>query len=182
LATTDDRKQEESSVTGREQPSWFIVLACLAAMGCGVDDSRPAHVSRQSPIIPLDTATVRLEAGADTLRISVEVAETLDQQRIGLMERTSLPDGEGMIFVYDEPQPASAPFYMFRTRIPLDIAFVDEHQRIVAILHMEPCISPVAELCERYTPDVPYTAALEVPRGYLERHGVAVGDRVVLVR
>jgi uncharacterized protein len=159
-----------------------MVLIWLAAMGCRVDDSRPAPVSRQSPIIPLDTATVRLAAGADTLRISVEVAETRDQQRIGLMERTSLPDGEGMIFVYDEPQPASASFYMFRTRIPLDIAFVGEDQRIVAILQMEPCISPIADLCTSYTPDVPYTAALEVPGGYLERHGVAVGDRVVLIR
>jgi uncharacterized protein len=163
-------------------PGLALALAVLAALGCAPEDARPVDVSRQSPIIPLDTGTVRIETGADTLRIRVEIAETPDQQRIGLMERTALPEGEGMIFVYDEPQPASAPFYMFRTRIPLDIAFMDEEGRIVAIRHMEPCISPVADLCPRYTPDVPYAAALEVPEGFLHRAGIAPGDRVVLVR
>jgi uncharacterized protein len=158
------------------------ILAVLAALGCAPEDARPVDVSRQSPIIPLDSGTVRIETGADTLHIRVEIAETPDQQRLGLMERTALPEGEGMIFVYDEPQPASAPFYMFRTRIPLDIAFMDEEGRIVAIRQMEPCISPVADLCPRYTPDVPFAAALEVSEGFLERAGIAPGDRVVLVR
>jgi uncharacterized protein len=163
-------------------PGLALALATLAALGCGVEDPRPTPVSRQAPIIPLDTGTVRIETGSDTLRISAEIAETPDQQRIGLMERTSLPEGEGMIFIYERAQPGSAPFHMFRTRIPLDIAFMDEEGRIVAIRQMEPCISPVADLCRRYTPDVPYAAALEVPEGFLERHGITPGDRVVLMR
>jgi uncharacterized protein len=163
-------------------PGLALALALLAALGCAPEDARPVDVSRQSPIIPLDTGTVRIETGADTLRVRVEIAVTPDQQRIGLMERTSLPVGEGMIFVYDEPQPGSAPFYMFRTRIPLDIAFLDADGRIVAMEQMEPCISPVAELCRRYAPGVPYSAALEVPEGYFQHHGVRVWDRVVLVR
>jgi uncharacterized protein len=160
----------------------ILVLASPGVTACGVEDARSIPVSRHAPIIPLDTGIVRIETRADTLRIRVEIAATPDQQRIGLMERTALPEGEGMIFVYDEPQPASAPFYMFRTRIPLDIAFMDEEGRIVAIRRMEPCISPVADLCPRYTPDAPYAAALEVPDGFLERAGIAPGDRVVLVR
>jgi uncharacterized protein len=121
---------------------------------------------------------VRIMTANDTVHLSVEIAETLEQQRIGLMERRSLPADEGMLFVYTEPQPGTASFFMFRTRIPLDIAFVDASGRLVAIRQMEPCTSPVAAWCERYGPGVPYIAALEVNSGYFEARGVEVGDRV----
>lgn len=71
---------------------------------------------------------------------------------------------------------------MYRTRFPLDIAYLDDSGRVVAIRRMEPCTSPVAEFCPTYPPGQPYTSALEVPRGYFEGRGIGVGDSVVLVR
>lgn len=121
---------------------------------------------------------VRILTASDTFHLSVEIAETLEQQRIGLMERRSLPADEGMLFMYTQPQPGTAPFFMFRTRIPLDIAFLDAAGRIVAVRQMEPCTSPVATWCEQYAPGVPYTAALEVNQGYFEARGIGVGDRM----
>jgi uncharacterized protein len=163
-------------VPGRGAPSLIVWFA----VACGPGDAMPQDVSRQSPIVPLDTGTVWIETPTDTFRVSVEIAATPDQQRTGLMERRSLPEDEGMLFVYSEPQPHTAGFYMFRTRIPLDIAFIDAAGYIVAIRQMEPCTSPVSALCERYEPGVPYSAALEVNRGYFEARGVGVGDRVVV--
>jgi uncharacterized protein len=153
---------------------WLAVAACCSA------GEMPGEVTRQAPIVPLDTGTVLVMTGTDTFRVSVEVARTHEQQSIGLMERSSLGADEGMLFVYDEPRPPDASFYMFRTRIPLDIAFVDEASRIVAIRGMEPCTSPVARACPQYSPGVPYSAALEVNRGYFQARGVSAGDRVVL--
>jgi hypothetical protein len=60
-----------------------------------------------------------------------------------------------------------------------DIAFLDDAGRIVAIRHMAPCSSRVAVWCERYEPGVPYSAALEVNRGFFEAREVGTGDRVV---
>lgn len=154
----------------------------LGSAACGPGDAMPPEVSRQSPIVPLDTGTVRIETATDTFHVSVEIAATPDQQRAGLMERSSLPEDEGMLFVYAEPQPATAGFYMFRTRIPLDIAFMDETGRIAAILQMEPCPSRVAAGCDHYEPGVPYSSALEVNLGYFEARGVGVGDRAVQTR
>jgi uncharacterized protein len=155
---------------------------CVArrAAACVRGEPEP-EVSRQSPIVPLDTGTVRIETEADTFHVSVEIAETQEQQSIGLMLRDSLPVDDGMLFVYEEPRDTSSGFYMFRTLIPLDIAFLDEEGRIVSIRLMQPCPSTVAAHCPRYRSDVPYSAALEVNRGYLEARGIGLGDRVTLL-
>lgn len=159
-----------------------ILLLALALSACDRGDSTLADVSRQSPVVPLDTATVRIETAAGHHLVSVELAETVEQRGTGLMARKSLPSDEGMLFVYSTSQDSTAAFYMFRTLIPLDIAFYDDKGRIVAIRQMEPCTSSVAAWCERYAPGVPYRGALEVNSGYLAERGIGLGDRVVLIR
>lgn len=157
-----------------------LVAACVAlATACSDDGSSPV-VSRQTPIVPLDTGTVRISTDADTFILSVEIAENRDQQAFGLMERDSLPEDEGMIFIYGEPHEGA--FYMFRTRIPLDIAFFDEEGTIRSILTMEPCTFPTAALCPRYSPGMPYLGALEVNAGYFSRRSITPGARIELER
>lgn len=152
---------------------WLAALAACGGSGAGGTADDP-------PVVPFDTATVRIVTGSDTLAVRAEVAEREEQRRHGLMERRQLPDDAGMLFLYDEPQPAGSGFWMFRTRLPLDIAFLDEDGRIVAILEMLPCESPNPDFCRSYSPGLPYAHALEVNRGYFARHGVSVGDRVIL--
>jgi uncharacterized membrane protein (UPF0127 family) len=157
-----------------------LILA-LAMVACRGEERDSAEVTRANPIIPLDSGVVRIETGADTLQVNVELAETPAQKSTGLMERHFLGEAQGMLFVYDEDQAPSDPFYMFRTRIPLDIAFMDSVGEVLAIRQMQPCTSPAPEWCERYPPGVPYRSALEVNLGFFEKHGVGIGDRIVLV-
>lgn len=158
-----------------------VVLIAAILLGCESGDSRSVEVTRANPILALDSGLVRIETATHTLRLNVEIAETPEQQSTGLMERRVLADDQGMLFVYDEEQAATDPFYMFRTRIPLDIAFMDATGQVVAIRQMEPCTSPAPEWCERYPPGVPYHSALEVNSGFLEQRGIDIGDRVMLV-
>lgn len=125
-------------------------------------------------------ATIRacVEARAGTHPLHLEVARTPADQRHGLMEREHLAADAGMLFVYDTPQPAHGAFWMYRTRIPLDIAFLDGEGRILVIRHMQPCASDLSWECPRYVADVPYHAALEVNSGWFAAHGVGVGDRL----
>ena len=96
------------------------------------------------------------------------------------MERRSLADSAGMLFLYDTTQPQDAAFWMFRTRIPLDIAYIDSTGVIRNIVAMEPCTAVLMKGCPTYPAGVPFRAALEVNKGYFQRHGVALGDRVAL--
>lgn len=134
-------------------------------------------------LLAYDSAVVDLIGAADTVQVQVQIAESNEQQTQGLMERKSLGENSGMLFVYDETQPTKDGFWMFRTRIPLDIAFADSTGTIVTIRTMEPCKSPVAEGCTtHYLSDAPYLSALEVNAGFFQKHGIKVGDRLAVRR
>lgn len=131
-------------------------------------------------LLTFDTAHVRIVSRTDTIPLVVELARTTTEKTMGLMERTQLADSAGMLFIYDAMQPATAGFWMFRTRIPLDIAFVDAGGVIRSIRNMVPCTTATAAQCPTYEPGVQYRAALEVPAGFFARRKVGIGDRVVL--
>jgi uncharacterized protein len=122
-------------------------------------------------------AQVLIEADDGTVRVDVEVADDADERQVGLMGRTSLAADAGMVFLF--PEPTTASFWMKDTLIPLSIAFWNDEGGIVAILDMEPC---EADSCPSYDPGVAFTSALEVNQGFFDEHGVAIGDRVRLVR
>jgi uncharacterized protein len=153
--------------------SIFSVPLLLILAAC------PGPEANQAPALSFDTATVRVETARDTFLVRVEIAEQDAQRALGLMERQHLADDQGMLFVYRTEQPATAGFWMYRTRIPLDIAFLDGDGQIVALLAMEPCESPDPRWCPSYDPGVPYRAALEVNQGWFSARGAGLGDRIV---
>ena len=154
-----------------------LVAAC-AITACDRDSE--SDVPPSLPAMQWDTVRLRLLTGQDTIPLRVEVARTPEQKTMGLMERRTLAPDAGMLFVYDSLQPANAGFWMYRTRIPLDIAFVDEAGVIRAVRSMVPCETTIPEGCPTYAPGVPYRYALEVNAGFLETRGVQAGDRVLL--
>jgi uncharacterized membrane protein (UPF0127 family) len=125
----------------------------------------------------LPTGTVTFTTVRGPVRMTVEIAETVDARRRGLMDRTSLAADSGMVFLFDEPEDGA--FWMKDTSIPLSIAFFGEDRRILAVLDMEPCRS---EPCPLYSPGAEYTGAVEANRGYFDAHGISEGDRVELTR
>lgn len=120
-------------------------------------------------------AIVRLTHGTRAVAVAVKVADTPERRSHGLMEVESLPDGTGMLFVFEEDRRGA--FWMKDTLVPLDIAFIAADGAVLAILHMTPCVS---DPCERYDPRVAYRYALEVPAGWLEEVGVDTDWRLQL--
>lgn len=96
--------------------------------------------------------------------MTVAVADTPAQRRLGLMRIESLPDGlDGMLFVFETARSAS--FHMRDTLMPLDIWWFDEGGRLVGSTEMEPC---PAEPCESYPSLGEVAWALETPSGEVD--------------
>lgn len=148
----------------------LILVAC----------SEKAASSDEQPILPFDSTDIRLVSDSDTVQIRAELALSNDQKMVGLMDRQRLGENAGMVFVYDSTQPPDAGFWMYRTRIPLDIAFADSAGVIRAIVRMEPCETTIPQGCPSYPPNVAYQYALEVNAGFFAARGITVGWQLML--
>ncbi len=103
--------------------------------------------------------------------IVIEVAETLEEKSLGLMFRSSLADGQGMLFPYQGPQEIT--MWMRNTLIPLDMVFI----RADGTVHrIEARTEPLSE--RTIGSQGPVTAVLELAGGAAERFGLKVGDKV----
>ena len=111
-----------------------------------------------------------------SITVSLEWAKTAEQRRIGLMGREQLEERSGMLFDYDSLQPAEHSFWMRNTLIPLDIAYINEQGRIVAINRMEPCESVAAFNCPTYPAGAEFVQALEMNAGFFNRYKLTLGD------
>lgn len=104
-------------------------------------------------------------------QITVEIADTPQTRRIGLMFRRALDEDEGMIFLYDDPGPVS--MWMKNTYIPLDMFFV----RKDGIIHrIEKHTEPFSETTISSEGDV--FAVIEMIAGSADRLGIKPGDKV----
>ena len=77
--------------------------------------------------------TIELKTGI--YRIQAELADTPKSREIGLMNRTSMPNNSGMLFIFE--QKAGHCFWMNNTKIPLSIAFIADDGKIVNIEEMQ---------------------------------------------
>lgn len=155
-----------------------VALALMGSLALALMGSAELAVAAQN-------TTERTPGGRGQLAVAdevlnIEVARTAAQRSRGLMERDSLAEDAGMLFVYPEEQPATSAYWMYRTRIALDIAFVDSRGVIRSLRTMSPCRATQSSQCPVYPAGAPFRAALEANAGYFERHGISEGDRVDL--
>ena len=121
--------------------------------------------------------TAELEIGGRTL--TVEIAETPRMRERGLMGRTALGSGEGMLFVFDTPEVLS--FWMKDTLIPLSIGFFDEEKRLINTAEMSP--HPRGGGTPPSTQSSsPAQYALEAPKNWFRENKITPGMKFTLQR
>jgi uncharacterized membrane protein (UPF0127 family) len=148
-----------------------LALVVLALAGCGDDDGGSTAAAPTATASGRESIVIETDGGP--VEVHAEVADSDPERETGLMNRTSLDEDGGMLFVFDED--VQAAFWMKDTLIPLSIAFIAADGEIVTIRDMEPC---KADPCPVYGSDAPYRSALEVNQGAFGKWGVEVGDRV----
>lgn len=106
-------------------------------------------------------------------KLQVEVVESEEERAKGLMFRKSLPADHGMLFVFENE--ARLSFWMKNTFIPLSIGFFDKDKKLVDVQDMEPVRSEMQTELPSYVSRKPAKYALEVNRGWFQRHGIKMG-------
>ncbi|MEX0761756.1 MAG: DUF192 domain-containing protein [Dehalococcoidia bacterium] len=130
---------------------------------------------------PLPVVPVTIESGSVTATLIAEVAASDSQWLQGLMCRSVVPHGTGMLF--PRPTPSTGGFWMFNTYVALDILYLEGDGRVVDFKTMTPCPRHDEETDEQwrarcsseskaYAPRAQYVTVLELPSGWLESKGV----------
>ncbi|AZT85840.1 DUF192 domain-containing protein [Marinobacter sp. NP-4(2019)] len=127
---------------------------------------------------PLPSREACLMTDHRIIPITVEMAITESERRKGLMGRESLAPDTGMLFLYDKPRSPDHGFWMYRTLIPLDIAYLDQEGTIKAIKQMVPCRSTSGSDCPVYRAGVSFSAVLEMNQFFFRNNGISVGHQL----
>lgn len=151
----------------------FVLLSCSASPPLNFFANNPvltANQSEQGQILPI---TAKAIVGGEI--IELEVAETPEQQAIGLMYRSHLPKNRGMLFPFSPARVAR--FWMKNTLIPLDIIFLEDGVIKAIFANVSPCqVDP----CPVYGPSFPINQVIEIPAGRAKELGLSQGDEIIL--
>ena len=137
---------------------FFALLAFTSLLSC------------KTKKLPVKDIKIVCQDGRE-FTVSAEIAERTEDRNHGFMERKTIPDGTGMLFIFEKDQILS--FWMKNTPNPLSIAYIDSKGKIRDIYDMTPysLSSIISTVSVRY--------ALEVPQGWYKKNGITVGDTVV---
>ncbi|MCF8257821.1 MAG: DUF192 domain-containing protein [Flavobacteriales bacterium] len=156
-----------------------LLLATSLFQACDgptATDSSPERPRHLGPQFQKEGILHFISAEGDTLRtIDIEIADTESERTIGLMHRRSMPDTQGMLFIFEEEERRS--FWMRNTLIGLDILYIRANGEIESIAKY------TVPLDERSIPSKgPATFVLEVIEGFCDRYVVMEGGRVAFER
>jgi uncharacterized membrane protein (UPF0127 family) len=152
----------------------FMVLISILFLGCS-PSTEAKYTKDFSQGIPEKGQKLPIEAeikiGETTLEL--EVANTPEQQQIGLMYRKSLAENRGMIFVFPQIRPLK--FWMKNVDISLDMIFLNNGRVKAVLSNVPPC---TVDPCPSYGPDDLTNQVIELRGGRAAELGIKEGDQL----
>lgn len=150
------------------------LAALLLAASC--EKEKPAMPpSTPTPAPPANPVTGPAQPRLETIKLylgaaelTVEIADENHERMTGMMHRTTMPENEGMLFVF--PKQHQTGFWMKNTTVPLSIAYIDRASRVIEIYDLHPLNTKPAE---SRSARVQY--ALEVNQGWFAKNGIKPG-------
>lgn len=115
-----------------------------------------------------DTTTLKTEHGSRQL----EVVDTDETRGKGLGNRTNLPLGQGMLFVYDDASIHC--FWMKDMKFPIDMIWLSSDRTVV---HVERNVSPDT-YPKSFCPGSAAQYVIELNAGQAAELGISVGNRL----
>jgi uncharacterized membrane protein (UPF0127 family) len=148
----------------------ILTLSCMASIsGC-----------QNAPATPADSVQVTIDGRTFVLELALDT----EARTIGLMNRDSIPEDGGMLFVFPDDQRRS--FWMGNCLIDIDVIFLDHMGYITAMHAMKaaPPRSPDESAYEyrkrlpEYWSGPPARFAIELRGGWLEELDLYVDQRL----
>jgi uncharacterized protein len=159
---------------------FFLAIPLLLVMMMG--GPKGGCSPQAAPALPADAELVRIDADssvspdsditAPSLRILAEVARTQKARAAGLLGRTRLKPGHGMLYIFAEP--AVQEFSEAGTDIALSTAFLTDDGTILALIDTGKR-DPTLSSC-----DTPVRLVLQMRKGWFADRGIAAGARLLL--
>lgn len=148
----------------------FIGFSCLIIVSCNnkTKEVKPVEVTFKK-----EGELKLYKAVSDSLLVTldIEIADSDYDIQTGLMYRSSMQDGRGMLFIF--PTMQQRYFYMRNTKFPLDLIFLDDNNLIVSF---QENAKPFDE--SSLPSEVPAQYVLEVNAGLAEKWLLEIGDRM----
>ncbi|HEV2200196.1 MAG TPA: DUF192 domain-containing protein [Bryobacteraceae bacterium] len=148
-----------------------VPIAMLA--GCIVVAGLLASCAKEDPSTDVNLTPVTFPNGT---RMTAEAVHGDFEMARGMMFRTSLPADRGMLFTH--PKEAKYQYWMFQTKIPLDIIWMDREHKIVEISPNTPPCTGGAGDCPKYGGNQPSSFVLEVNAGVAAKNNLKPGDLI----
>jgi uncharacterized membrane protein (UPF0127 family) len=121
-----------------------------------------------------DWAVAVFPSGAE---FTLEIAATDRERQLGYMFREKVPAHEGMLFIFDETDLHG--IWMKNCRVPLDIIWLDEDFRVLAIApQAQPC--PAQGSCPSMRPLHASRFVLEIAAGRAAEEELVPGDLLIV--
>ena len=146
------------------------IILLVSASGCSDSSTKPGEILNIE-FRPDGVLEFYEQDGELVTRIAIEMAVSDSAQARGLMDRRSLPDRGGMLFIDDTA--SAQEFWMRSTPLPLDIIFVASDSTIVNIVKRTAPYSDDRIKSER---DSQYV--VEVRAGFTDRMGIEPGQKI----
>lgn len=143
------------------RPKWLLFAAAAVLFGLMPGCSRDSQTSPAG----LDEFFLLTLGGH---QVEVQLAITSAEKERGLMQRKSLGENEGMLFIYNQPRTMS--FWMRNTHIPLDIGYFSDEG---ILLEIHPLFPHDEKLVGSHSDAVQY--ALEMNQGWFSTNGIRPG-------
>ncbi len=129
-----------------------------------------AHLASAQATFP--KGELSIQTAENLYDFDVELALDDEHRAFGLMYRNSLPEMNGMLFIYDRERELA--MWMKNTFIPLDILFIDDEGKIITIAK-----STQPRSLDRISSKGLAKAVLELNGGLTDKLGIMVGDEII---
>jgi len=144
----------------------FLLLPCIAVLAASCNN---ASNIKQDAVLEVHDH-----------KYSIQLADTPQKRADGLSGVAKISDGEGMLFLFSEPQHLQ--FWMKGMLFPLDIIWINGDKVVDISDGLQPEPGKDDASLNVYSPITDADKALEVNSGWALRHDVKIGDTITYTK